>query len=158
MTHASADALLELHFGEAEPAERAPLEAHLRTCRECAGFVDELGRLERGLALGPDDAPPGDGLERVLARVATVRPARRRRAEWAMAALPSAAAIVAGAWAVRAGGERLSALGIVSGAASGPLSAELLGLSLAALGLVLLGALVTLALAPVLILESHGRS
>jgi hypothetical protein len=38
------------------------------------------------------------------------------------------------------------------------LSGELLGLSLAALGLVVLGALITLALAPVLILESHGRS
>ena len=158
MTHPPADALLELHFDEAEPAERAPLEAHLRACQGCAGLVAELGRLERGLALGPDDAPPRDGLERVLARVATTRPARRRRADWAMAALPSAAALAAGAWAVRAGGERLSALGLVSGAASGPLSAELIGLSLAALGLVVLGALVTLALAPVLILESHGRS
>jgi predicted anti-sigma-YlaC factor YlaD len=158
MTHPPADALLELHFGEAEPGERAHLEAHLRSCRDCSGLVAELRRLERGLALGPDDAPPADGLERVLARVAPVRPVRRRHAEWAMAALPSAAAIVAGAWAVRAGGERLSAIGVVSGAASGPLSAELLGLSLAALGVVLLGALVTLALAPVLILESHGRS
>jgi len=158
MTHPPADALLELHFGEADAVERALLEAHLRACRECAGAVAELARLERGLALGPDDAPPRDGLERVLARVAATRPARRRRADWAMAALPSAAAIVAGAWAVRAGGERLSALGVVSAAASGPLSAELIGLSLAALGLVVLGALVTLALAPVLILESHGRS
>jgi hypothetical protein len=35
---------------------------------------------------------------------------------------------------------------------------ELLGFSLAALGLVALGALVTLALAPVLILESDRRS
>jgi predicted anti-sigma-YlaC factor YlaD len=158
MTHPPADALLELHFGEADALERAPLEAHLRACRQCAEVVAELKRLERGLALGPEDAPPDDGLERVLARVATTRPARRRRADWAMAALPSAAAIAAGAWAVRAGGERLSALGVVSGVASGPLSAELLGLSLAALGLVVLGALVTLALAPVLILESNGRS
>jgi hypothetical protein len=65
---------------------------------------------------------------------------------------------VAGAWAIRAGGERLTTLGLVPGASSGPLSAEVLGLSLAALGLVVVGALVTLALAPVLILESHGRS
>jgi predicted anti-sigma-YlaC factor YlaD len=158
MTHPPADALLELHFGEADALERAPLEAHLRACRPCADVVVELGRLERGLALGPDDAPPEDGLERVLARVASARPARRQGTDWALAALPSAAAIAAGAWAVRAGGERLSALGAVSGSASGVLSAELLGLSLAALGLVVLGALVTLALAPVLILESHGRS
>jgi predicted anti-sigma-YlaC factor YlaD len=156
--HPSPDALLELHFGEATASERAPLEAHLRGCRECAGFVAELGRLERQLGPGPDEAPPADGLERVLARVAELRPARRPRAEWALAALPCAAAIAAGAWAIRAGGERLSSLGIVSSASLGPLSGELLGLSLAALGLVVAGALVTLALAPVLILESNGRS
>jgi ferric-dicitrate binding protein FerR (iron transport regulator) len=156
--HPSADALLELHFDEATPGERAPLEQHLRGCADCATFVSELRRLERELALGPDDAPPRDGLERVLARVASVTPARRRGAEWALAAGPCGAAMLAGAWAIRAGGERLSALQILSGAAIGPLSGELLGLSLAALGLVVLGALITLALAPVLILESHGRS
>ena len=158
MRHPSPDALLELHFEEATAGERAPLEAHLRGCRECAAFVSELRRLERELGPGPDDAPPSDGLERVLARVADVRPARRRRAEWAMAAGPCAAAMLAGVWAIRAAGERLTALGVVSGAAVGPVSGELLGLSLAALGLVVLGALITLALAPVLILESNGRS
>ena len=130
----------------------------MRGCRECAGFVAELGRLERELGPGPGEAPPRDGLERVLARVAEVRPARKRGAEWALAAFPCAAAMLAGAWAIRVGGERLAALGMVSGASVGPLSGELLGLSLAALGLVVLGALITLALAPVLILESHGRS
>jgi hypothetical protein len=93
-----------------------------------------------------------------MARVGSVNPARRRSAEWALAAFPCAAAMLAGVWAIRAGGERLSALQMLSGASIGPLSGELLGLSLAALGLVVLGALITLALAPVLILESHGRS
>jgi predicted anti-sigma-YlaC factor YlaD len=156
--HPSADALLELHFDEATTGERARLEAHLRGCRECSAFVSELRRLERELGPGPDDAPPSDGLERVLARVAEVRPAQRRRSEWAMAAVPCGAAMLAGAWAIRAGGERLTTLGIVSGASVGPVSGEVLGLSLAALVLVVLGALVTLALAPVLILESNGRS
>jgi len=156
--HLSPDALLELYFDEATPGERAPLEEHLRGCAECSGFVSELRRLERELAPGPDEEPPRDGLERVLARVTALRPARRRGAEWAMAAGPCAAAMLAGVWAIRSGGERLSALQIVSGASIGPLSGELLGLSLAALGLVVLGALITLALAPVLILESHGRS
>ncbi len=158
MRHPSADALLELHFDEVSPGERAPLEEHLRGCAECAGFVSELRRVERELALGPDDAPPVDGLERVMARVATVRPARRRGADWMLAAGPCAAAMAAGLWAIRAGGERLSALQVLSGASIGPLSGEVLGFSLAALGLVVLGALITLALAPVLILESHGRS
>jgi hypothetical protein len=156
--HPSPDALLELHFDEALPGERATLEEHLRACAPCAGVISELRRLERELAPGPDDAPPRDGLERVLERVAAVAPVRRRRAEWALAAGPCAAAMLAGAWAIRAGGERLSALSVLSGASVGPLSGELLGLSLAALGLVVLGALITHALAPVLILESHGRS
>lgn len=157
MSHPSLDALLELHFDEASSGERAALEAHLRSCRECAGHLFELRRLERSLALGPDDAPPEDGLERVLARVAEVRPVPRRRSEWALVTVPCGAAMAAGIWAIRAGGERLTALGLVAGAPLG-LSGELFGLSLAALGLVVAGALVTLALAPVLILESNGRS
>jgi hypothetical protein len=158
MTHPSPGALLELHFGEAPLGERDALAAHVRECRTCAAFVSETSRIERALASGPDDAPPRDGLERVLARVAVLRPARARRAEWAKAAIPSALALLAGAWAIRTGAERLTTLGLVPGASAGPVSAELLGLSLAALGLVLVGALITLALAPVLILESHGRS
>jgi hypothetical protein len=158
MTHPSPGALVELHFGESPAHARQALLAHARQCAECTAFARELDFLERSLASGPDDAPPSDGLERVLARVAVVRPARARRAEWLLAVVPSALALVAGAWAVRAGAERLTALGLLPGAPFGPVSPELLGLSLAALGLVVLGALVTLALAPVLILESHGRS
>lgn len=158
MTHPSPGALLELHFGEAAPRERERLTAHLGACAACAAFVREAAEVELALAGGPDAAPPRDGLERVLARVAVVRPLRQRRAEWALAVVPSAAALCAGAWAVRVGGERLTTLGIVSGAGLGPLSPELLALSLAALGLVVVGAVVTLALAPVLILESNGRS
>jgi len=157
MTHPSPGSLLELHFGEAPAHAREALAVHLKECTECASFARELHGIERGLASGPDDAPPRDGLERVLAQV-TVRPARARRAEWLLAVVPSALALVAGAWAVRTGGERLTALGLVPGASLGLVSPELLGLSLAALGLVVVGALVTLALAPVLILESHGRS
>jgi len=158
VAHPSPGALLELHFGEAPSHERAWLTAHLGACEACAAFVRELTDVERELASGPDDAPPRDGLERVLARVAAVQPARRHRAEWALALIPSSLALLAGAWAVRTGGERLTTLGLVPGTALGPVSAEVLGLSLAALGLVVVGALVTLAIAPVLILESHGRS
>jgi hypothetical protein len=61
MRHPSADALLELHFDEALPGERQPLEQHLRGCAKWRGFVSELRRLERDLAPGPDDAPPGTG-------------------------------------------------------------------------------------------------
>lgn len=156
--HPSAGALLELHFGELSPREREALAAHVAGCQACTAFLAEAHGLERALGRGPDEAPPPDGLERVLARVAVVAPVRRRRAEWALAVLPSATALAVGAWAVRAGGERITTLGVLPGAALGPLSPELLGLSLAALGLVVVGAIVTLALAPVLILESNGRS
>ena len=118
--HPSPDALLELHFDELRTRERAPLEAHLRGCPECAARWRSSRRLERELGPGPDDAPPGDGLERVLARVAVVRPARARRAEWALAVVPCAGAMLAGAWAIRAGGERLTALGLVSTAVGRP--------------------------------------
>ena len=158
MTHPSPGALLELHFGELPPHEHEPLTAHVRRCESCAALLREADEIERSLAAGRDEAPPRDGLERVLARVAAVRPQRRRRAEWALALVPSAAALCAGAWAVRAGGERLTTLGVASSVSLGPLSPELLGFSLAALGLVVAGAIVTLALAPVLILESNGRS
>lgn len=158
MKHPSPGALLELHFEESSGAERDALMAHVGECQPCAALLEDLRHLERALAAGPDDGPPADGLERVLARVAVLKPAQARRAEWAHAVVPSAAALVAGAWAIRAGAERLNALGLVPGLSAGPFSGDLLGLSLAALGVLVAGALVTLAVAPVLILESHGRS
>jgi hypothetical protein len=158
MGHPPADALLELHYGEATAGERATILPHVEGCRECATFLADLGRLDRDLSPGPEDTPPAEGLERVLARVASVGPARRPRADWVVALAPSAAVMLAGAWAIHAGGERLNALGMVPGALWGLVPGELLGPSLAALGLLGLGALATLALAPVLILESNGRS
>lgn len=158
MNHPSPGALLELHFEESAGAERDALTAHVRQCRQCEALLEEVRHLERALADGPDDGPPADGLQRVLARVAVLKPAQARRAEWARAAVPSAAALLAGAWAIRAGAERLNALGLWPALSVGPVSGDLLALSLAALGVVVAGGLVTLALAPVLILESHGRS
>jgi hypothetical protein len=155
-SHPSPGALVELHFDEAPDHEKDALARHVRDCAACAAFVAELHGVEAALARDAFEAPPRDGLERVLARVAQVRRTQARRAEWALAALPSAAALAAGAWAMRAGGERLSTLGLLP--ASELVSPAVMGVSLAALGLVLLGALVTLALAPVLILDSKGRS
>jgi hypothetical protein len=109
------------------------------------------------LRAGPDDAPPRDGLQRILARVAAVRPARARRAEWARLAAPSAAVLLAAAWAIRVGSDRLLALDLVPPFVPAPL-AGLAGIGLAGAAVLGVGTLVTLALAPVLILESHGRS
>jgi hypothetical protein len=158
LSHPSPQALLELHFLEAEDQERVELLGHVRSCTACSAYVDGLVQLERALSPDMFSAPPADGLARVLARVEAVSLRRARRAEWALAAVPSALAVAMGSWAVRSGGERLTALGLIEPTASGLVPAELLGASLAALGLVVVGALVTLALAPVLILESRGRT
>jgi predicted anti-sigma-YlaC factor YlaD len=154
MRHPSPAALLELHFEESTGAERAALAEHVRQCPPCATLLEEVLRLERALAAGPDDAPPPDGLQRVLARVARTQPARARQAEWARAAVPGAAALLAGWWAIRTGAERAASLGLVPGSLAGSLSGDLLGLSLSALAVVAFGAVVTLAIAPVLILDA----
>jgi hypothetical protein len=156
--HPSFGELLELHFEESSGAEREALAAHVRDCTACQESLEELRGLERALSLGPDDAPPSDGLERVLARVARGQPALAFRREWVRAAVPSAAALLTGAWAIHAAAQRLSSLGLVPATLAGSVSGDLLVLSLAALAVVGAGALVTLAVAPVLILESHGRS
>ncbi len=94
----------------------------------------DLEWVEQALLLGAEDGPPADGLERVLARIETVRPARERRAQGLRAALPCGAALAAFGLAVQQGG------------------------LVAALALLAVGSLVTLSLAPLLILESQRRS
>ena len=93
MRHPTPGELLELHFGEldeargaAVPGARPRLRRVRRRSRRPA--VDRAALLA-GL---PADAPPADGLERVLARIETVRPARERRAHWLRTAAPCAAA------------------------------------------------------------------
>lgn len=132
MTHPTPAELLELHFGEAGPVRAARLSAHLRRCPACRALVDDIAWVERLLAAVPEELPPADGLERVLARVApggTIGP--RRTAAWT-AAVPSAAVLV-GATAVALGGATW------------------------ALAFFAAGSLVTLSLAPALILESQRR-
>jgi hypothetical protein len=133
MTHPTPAELLELHFGEAVPARRSQLLAHRRSCAACRALLDDVAWAERLLAGLPDEEPPADGLERVLARLAPApAPAPRRAAPW-RAALPSGAAIAGGAIAVALGG------------------------GTAALAFFAAGSLVTLSLAPALILESQRR-
>ncbi len=134
MRHPATGELLELHFGELEGAQRDASAGHVRDCAACRALLADVEWAERALATGPEDAPPADGLQRVLARIETVRPARERRNGWLRAALPSAAALLAGSVAVHQGG------------------------IVAALAFFAVGSIVTLSLAPVLILESQRRS
>ena len=134
MRHPAPGELLELHFGELEADRRDAAAAHVRDCAACRALLADVAWAEGALLAGPDDTPPADGLERVLARIEAVRPARERRRGWLWAALPSAAALLAGAVAVQQGG------------------------IVAALVFFALGSIVTLSLAPVLILESQRSS
>jgi predicted anti-sigma-YlaC factor YlaD len=134
MRHPAAGELLELHFGEEDAARRDAVAAHARDCADCRALLADVAWVERALATGPEDAPPADGLQRVLARIETVRPARERQSRWLRTAAPCAVAIVGGLLAVHQGG------------------------FVAALALFGVGSIVTLSLAPVLILESQRRS
>lgn len=134
MRHPTPGELLELHFGEVDQAREVVFTAHVRDCGACQAVIADLEWAERALAAGPGDTPPADGLERVLARIESVPPARDRPAHGLRAALPSAGALLAGSLAVQQGG------------------------AVAALVFFAVGAIVTLSVAPVLILESQRRS
>jgi hypothetical protein len=123
-----------MHFGEIMGWPRDACEAHVRECTACRTILGDLVRVEQALLLGAEDGPPADGLARVLARIETVRPARERRAQGLRAALPCGAALAAFGLAAHQGG------------------------LVAALALLAVGSVVTLSLAPLLILESQGRS
>lgn len=131
MTHPTPGELLDLHFGEAGGrAER--LAAHVRGCEECRRQLDDVAWVERQLA-APEEEPPADTLAHVFARIDAVRPAPAPRRTGLRAGLPSAAAILAGALAVGLGGAAAAAAFFAA------------------------GTLVTLSLAPILILESQKR-
>jgi anti-sigma factor RsiW len=134
MRHPAPGELLELYFGEL-PAERAhAATAHLRDCAACRGLLADVARVEDALRDAPEEAPPSDGLQRVLARIEAVRPARERGEHWLRTAGPCAAALLAGGVAAHQGG------------------------AVALLAFLAVGSILTLALAPVLILESQRRS
>ena len=132
MRHPAAGELLEVHFGGAA-ASSGETAAHARGCAACRAFLDDLSWVDGALD-SMHDAPPADGLERVLARIETVRPRRERRERGLRTLLPSAVALLAGGVAVHEGG----------------VAALLVFLAV--------GSILTLALAPVLILESQRRS
>jgi hypothetical protein len=100
-------------LGAIDPAERALVDAHLVTCRDCrdelAGLAglpallarvnpDEISRItsddtvRAGTNAGSDDRPPGELIGTVLDLAA----ARRRRTRWRFAAAAAAVVAIAG--------------------------------------------------------------
>jgi anti-sigma factor RsiW len=134
MRHLAPGELLELHFGELPAERRDAATAHAQHCAACRTLLADVAWAESVLLAGPEEDPPADGLQRVLARIEAVRPARERRQHWLRTVGPCAAAVLAGAVAAHQGG------------------------AVALLALVAVGSILTLALAPVLILESQRRS
>lgn len=151
-------AALALHFAEGDAATLAAAESHLASCAACRAYREELGGLQASLEAWADETPPPALRERVLARaVATARqapapaPMQDARALLllvpVMAALWAATSVVAGqleAWLYSPGYRGLVLLDVLGPTAS------------AALLLLALGGLATLALAPALFLESRS--
>ena len=96
-------------LGAIEPAERALVDAHLATCRECrdelaglAGLPALLARVatEEAAALGAADGPPPAAAEaaepppQLLATVLDLTAARRRRRQFRDAGIGLAAALI----------------------------------------------------------------
>lgn len=114
--------------------------------------------LERSLAALPEEAPPVDGLERVMARLDEGRPGRAAGPGWLWPLAATVGGVAVGAGTIYAAGARLVAS---APAAPGPLleSARVAsGFGLAAVAFFAIGSFVTLALAPVLLIEAQSRA
>ena len=97
-------------LGAIDPAERALVEAHLATCRDCRDELAGLAALpallarvtaEEAMALAASDGPPPIGPAgapeappELLATVIDLTAARRRRRRWRDASLAVAAALI----------------------------------------------------------------
>lgn len=97
-------------LGAIDPAERALVDAHLATCRDCrdelAGLAglpallarvnpDEISRIRADDTVRPDagDQPPGE----LIGTVLDLAEARRRRNRWRFAGAAAAVLVIAGA-------------------------------------------------------------
>jgi len=147
-----------LDFAACEPSARpAALVAHVASCADCRAASDELAWVDQTLAEWEVPEPPLDGLERVLHRVAELRPLQRQ-SEWLRAALSSLAGVACGSLLISLAAARFAALPwLAQLSAHAPLQG-LAGLGLAALAFFALGSLVTLALTPILIMEAQSRT
>jgi hypothetical protein len=97
-------------LGAIDPAERALVEAHLATCRDCRDELAGLAALpallarvtaEEAVALAASDGPPpvgraagGEAPPELVATVIDLTAARRRRRRWRDASLAVAAALI----------------------------------------------------------------
>jgi hypothetical protein len=156
--HPTPGDLLELHFGEVEGPRREAIAGHVQGCPRCREELASVESVDRALAALPDEAPPVDGLERVLDRISKERPLRGRTAGWlvplaaGLAGVGGATTVIfaLGAWLMR-----LPHFAEWSVAEPARIAS---GLGLAALAFFAVGSFVTLALAPALLMEAQSRA
>jgi len=151
-------AALAVHFAEGDERTLEAARAHLESCSACREYVGDLSALQGTLEAWAEEPPPATLRARVLARAAAAprqapKPSSAPDALPLFALVPVMAALVAvirvlsgglEAWASAPGSEGLALLDLI-----GPTP-------VAALCLLALGGLATLALAPALFLESRG--
>ena len=153
------NALLALHYHEADPRQEAEIRAHAEGCASCQEYLAMLRQVEGMLGAWQDEAPPAGAWEALQSRITRVprRPPARALpgAAALLALLPGMAAVLALAQMV---GAVLRSLPFWPWLAQWP-GVDVLGSSgLAVLLLVVLGGLGSLALAPALLLESRRDS
>ena len=151
-------AALAVHFAEGDEHTLDSARAHLESCAACREYVAELSAVQGALEAWVEEPPPATLRARVLARAAAAprqapKPSAAAHALPLFALVPVMAVLVAAirvlagglaAWASAPGSEGLVLLDLI-----GPTP-------IAALCLLALGGLATLALAPALFLESRG--
>ena len=148
------NAILELHFEEGDTREAA---AHVLVCAACREYREALRAVDDALQAWADEDPPPGMAEAVLARATSApqlpAPARgESNPALLVALLPAMAAVVA---VVRSAGARLVDLSYWDVLAPWPSLQLLAPFAAAAAGMLLLGGLASLAIAPVLVLENR---
>jgi hypothetical protein len=151
--------LLELHLEEVEGARRGHLAAHVERCPQCRETLSELAWIEGSLGALTEEEPPADGLERVLERVAGERPAVPRANGWVFPLAATLTGVGFGAAAIYAAAVWLLATALPPIAPTPLLepARAVSGFGLATLGFFGIGSFITLALAPVLLMEAQSR-
>jgi len=149
--------LLDLRLGELSGTRRARVERHLVDCPECAREAAALEEIESALAAAPELEPPADGLARVMAEIDGSRAALAAPAGWERAAAASLCGMAAATGAIYAAGSWLLRSPLVERLPWSGALGTASGFGLAALGFFALGSFVTLAIAPVLLMEARQR-
>ena len=156
--HPTPGELLDLHFGEARGERESRTAAHVAACPRCREELASVEWLESSLAALPEEAPPADGLERVMSRVAGKRRARGRGPGWLGLSAAGAAGVGGSAAVIYGFGAWLLALPPFAQWSTLEPARIASGFGLAALAFFALGSFVTLALAPALLIEAQSRA